>query len=81
MGLCATGLALLSFLNPETPLELIIACLEFLGLGFALFSSPNTNAIMSSVDRCDYGVASGIVSTMRLIGQVMSLGIASSHFQ
>ena len=59
---------------------MIIVSLMFLGLGFALFSSPNTNAIMSSVDRCDYGVASGMVSTMRLIGQMMSLGIAMVTF-
>jgi hypothetical protein len=52
----------------------------FMGLGFALVSSPNTNAIMSSVDRCDYGVASGMASTMRLLGQMMSLGIASLIF-
>lgn len=80
MGLCVAGLALFSFLTPETSTVLIIASLIFLGLGFALFSSPNTNAIMSSVDRCDYGVASGMVSTMRLIGQMMSLGIAMLTF-
>ncbi len=75
MGLCVVGLALFAFLTPMTPLYLIIASLMLLGLGFALFSSPNTNAIMSSVDRCDYGVASGMVSTMRLIGQMLSQGI------
>jgi len=76
MGLCIIGLALFALLTPTTPLVLIIASLMFMGLGFALFSSPNTNAIMSSVDRCDYGVASGMVSTMRLIGQMLSNGIA-----
>jgi EmrB/QacA subfamily drug resistance transporter len=80
MGLCVVGLALFALLTPGTSLALIIASLMFLGLGFALFSSPNTNAIMSSVDRCDYGVASGMVSTMRLIGQMMSLGIAMLTF-
>jgi MFS family permease len=76
MGLCVVGLALFAFLTPTTPIYMIIASLMLLGLGFALFSSPNTNAIMSSVDRCDYGVASGMVSTMRLIGQMLSQGIA-----
>jgi len=50
MGLCVMGLAQFAFLTPETSLETIFASLVFLGLGFALFSSPNTNAIMSSVD-------------------------------
>ncbi|AFC99766.1 Major Facilitator Superfamily [Methanocella conradii HZ254] len=76
MGLCIIGLALFALLTPSTPLYQIIASLMFLGLGFALFSSPNTNAIMSSVDRCDYGVASGMVSTMRIIGQMLSQSIA-----
>lgn len=80
MSLCVVGLALFALMTPDTPLIYIIAGLMFIGLGFALFSSPNTNAIMSSVERCDYGVASGMVSTMRLIGQMMSLGIAMLTF-
>ncbi len=48
-----------------------------LGTGFALFSSPNTNAIMSSVERRYYGIASGSVGTMRLVGQLLSMGIAT----
>lgn len=75
MVLCVLGLASFAMLTPATPIALVVAGLVFIGLGFALFSSPNTNAIMSSVDRHDYGVASGMVSTMRLIGQVLSLGI------
>lgn len=80
MSLCVVGLVLFTFLVPTTPLVLIITSLVFMGLGFALFSSPNTNAIMSSVDKCDYGVASGMVSTMRLLGQMASLGIATLIF-
>lgn len=51
-----------------------------LGAGFGLFSSPNTNAVMSSVDRRLYGVASGALGTMRTIGQSMSLGIVTLMF-
>lgn len=80
MGLCAVGLVLFALIGPGTPLWTVVAGLMFLGLGFALFSSPNTNAIMSSVEKPDYGVASGMVSTMRLIGQMLSLGIANLIF-
>jgi MFS family permease len=80
MGLCVIGLVLFALLTPETSLLVVIASLMFMGVGFALFSSPNTNAIMSSVERCDYGVASGMVSTMRLVGQMLSLGIATLIF-
>lgn len=80
MGLCVVGLTLFALLTPETSIAIILISLVFMGLGFAFFSSPNTNAIMSSVDKCDFGVASGMVSTMRLIGQLMSLGIAMLIF-
>lgn len=80
MGLCVLGLFLFARLMPQTPLEIILAGLVLMGIGFALFSSPNTNAIMSSVHPADYGVASGMVSTMRLIGQSLSLGIAMLIF-
>ena len=80
MGLTVVGLALLTQLNADTSLSFILAVLLLLGVGFALFSSPNTNAIMSSVDRRFYGIASGMVGTMRQIGQTLSLGIAALVF-
>jgi MFS family permease len=49
----------------------------FIGFGFALFISPNTNAIMSSVEKRLYGVASGIMGTMRLIGQAFSMAVVT----
>lgn len=75
MTMGALGLALLIFINETTPLWFVVASLLFLGFGFALFSSPNTNAIMSSVLKKYYGVASGTLSTMRLMGQTFSMGI------
>jgi MFS family permease len=58
----------------------MITTLVVLGLGFGLFSSPNTNAIMGSVERKFYGVASGTAGTMRLLGQMFSMGIATLLF-
>jgi EmrB/QacA subfamily drug resistance transporter len=80
MALSAAGLFLFAFLNEATELASIIANLMLLGLGFALFSSPNTNAVMSSVDRRFYGIASGTLGTMRLTGQMLSMGIATLIF-
>jgi MFS family permease len=80
MAITAIGLSLLVFIGPGTPWWVISLCLAFLGLGFALFSSPNMNAIMSSVDRRFYGVASGTLATMRLLGQMLSMGIATLLF-
>lgn len=76
MGITAAGLILLCFINAETPFYLIVCLLIFMGIGFALFSSPNSNAIMSSVEKRYLGIASGVVGTMRMIGQMTSMGIA-----
>ena len=76
MGLTVIGLGLLGFVSRETPLSYVVASLALLGLGFALFSSPNTNAVMSSVERRQYGIASATLGTMRLVGQMLSMGVA-----
>jgi EmrB/QacA subfamily drug resistance transporter len=80
MAITAMGLALFIFLTPTTPLPVIIISLMVLGFGYALFSSPNTNAIMSSVDKRFLGIASSMVATMRSLGQVLSMAIAMFCF-
>lgn len=80
MSLSMLCLFLLAFIANETLLIFIVVILAFLGFGFALFSSPNTNAIMSSTEKKSYGVASGTLATMRLIGQMLSMGIVMIIF-
>jgi EmrB/QacA subfamily drug resistance transporter len=80
MAITASGLVLLALIGNNTTLPFIALSLVILGFGFALFSSPNMNAIMSSVDKKFYGIASGSVGTMRLLGQMLSMGIATLVF-
>ena len=80
MALTTAGLVLFIFLNGETSLEFVVASLILIGLGFALFSSPNTNAVMSSAPKRAYGVASATLATMRQVGMVFSMGIAMLMF-
>ena len=80
MALVTVGLLIFAFISAQTTFEYIIIGLIVLGLGFGFFSSPNTNAIMGSVERRFFGVASATVSTMRLVGQVLSMGIAMLIF-
>jgi EmrB/QacA subfamily drug resistance transporter len=75
MAATVTGLVLLTFVSSSTSLVFIIFTLAILGFGFGLFSSPNINAIMSSVEKKFYGVASGMLGTMRLTGQMFSMGM------
>jgi len=69
MGFCAAALFVLAFLQIKTPLIVIIIILGVAGVGFGIFSSPNTNAVMSCVPKSSYGVASSVLSTMRNLGQ------------
>jgi EmrB/QacA subfamily drug resistance transporter len=80
MGVIAVGLWLLTGIHGQTPLGVVGGDLALLGFGFGLFSSPNTNAVMSSVEKRSYGVASSVLATMRLIGQVVSMGIVTILF-
>ena len=80
MGFTAGGLFLFTFIGRDTHLGFIVTGLMLLGFGFALFSSPNTNAVMSSIEKKFYGVGSATLGTMRLTGQMMSMGIAMLIF-
>ena len=80
MAITTAGLAAFIFLTAETDLVVIIGILIIIGMGYALFSSPNTNAVMSAVGPKVYGVASATIGTMRLLGQVFAMGIATVLF-
>ncbi|ACV24689.1 MFS transporter [Methanocaldococcus fervens] len=82
IGMAITTLSLFIFSNIgiDTPISLIVLNLMLLGFGLALFSSPNTNAIMSSVERKFFGIASATVATMRLLGQILSMAIVMLIF-
>ncbi|MDR1743811.1 MAG: MFS transporter [Dysgonamonadaceae bacterium] len=79
MTICSIGLAALAFLSERTPIGFIIAILIWVGMGFALFSSPNMTTIMSSVDKSRYGQASGSAASMRVFGQIISMTIATLY--
>jgi EmrB/QacA subfamily drug resistance transporter len=73
MALCAAALLAFAFVGAGTPFALLVPAIAVLGLGFALFSSPNTNAVMSSVERRQYGVAAATLGTMRQVGMTLSM--------
>ena len=76
MTITSAGLIMLCFLTAETSVLFIVAVLVIMGAGFSLFSSPNSNAIMSSVEKRQLGNASGMLGTMRNVGQTFSMAIA-----
>ena len=77
MLLSAIGVGMLVFSNAETPHGFFYAALAILGLGFGFFSTPNTHSVMNSVEPPQFGTASATLSTMRISGQMISMGMAA----
>jgi MFS family permease len=80
MSLCAAGLSVATSITATTSMTLIMVMLAVLGLGFALFSSPNVSVIMGSVAPRYLGVASGLNSTMRTLGMMTSMTVITITF-
>jgi MFS family permease len=81
-GMCIVTVAMLmlALLDANSSLIYIVITLVILGIGIGIFSAPNTTAIMSSVKRKYYSVASASVSTMRLIGQTSGMALCLLTF-
>ncbi|HPN83024.1 MAG TPA: MFS transporter [Spirochaetota bacterium] len=79
-GMALTALAIFWFAitTLDDGLTGIMAGLSLSGTGFALFSSPNSNAIMSAVSPPQYGAASSILALARTAGQLFSMGLVTA---
>jgi MFS family permease len=80
MALCGAGLLGLGYIDAASEVWVIGGLLALMGLGFALFASPNMSVIMGSVAPKDYSIASSLVATMRTFGMSLSMGIATVVF-
>lgn len=76
MLICGISLILLSFLSSDTTIPVIVLKLVLAGISFSFFSSPNTNAVMSCVDKKDLGIAGALIPTGRTIGQTLSMAFS-----
>jgi MFS family permease len=81
MATLAVGLFLLSRLVPTVPIPMIAATLVITGLGIGLFTSPNNSAVMGAVPQRRRGVASGVLSTSRTLGNLLGIGLAGAIFE
>ena len=80
MAIATVAMFILVFLNKDMPVYMVVLAMILQGIGMGLFSSPNMNAIMSSVPPKDAPTASASQATMRTIGQTMSLGLLTLVF-
>lgn len=75
MGMVATGTLTLALLPAEASTPRVAASLALVGVGMAVFSAPNTSAVMGSVRRDQLSVASAFLGTMRTAGQALSIAV------
>ena len=79
--LITIAISILTQININTPLYLIITAMIIQGIGHGFFSTPNNNIILSSVDDKKYiPTASASVATVRNLGQSFSIGILTVTF-
>lgn len=80
MAVIVAGLIVLSFLSEQLPLWVIIIGLVLIGIGSAFFATPNNTAILSCVSREHYSEANSTITTMRGVGQSLSIAMVSMVF-
>ncbi|GAB4325586.1 MAG: MFS transporter [Dehalococcoidia bacterium] len=78
LAIVALGLLSLSTLRIDEPAGLIMARLAVIGVGSAIFMSPNSSGVLGSVPRTKLGVASASVATARNIGNAAGLALTSA---
>ena len=88
LGLAVTtaGLTLLAWMIGQAgdrPLSVlaIIAGLVVVGLGQGLFQPPNSSAAMSAVPPARFGLAGGLLATMRNLGTLFGIGLAAAVYE
>lgn len=80
LAIACVGLVLISQLNATSSIFDIIWRLVVIGLGQAMFQSPNNSALMGAAPRGQQGSAAGFLATGRVIGQSMSVALAGAVF-
>src|SRR6266851_2338448 len=75
LAISAIGLFGLTTITQFTPYWLLALYMALMGGGSGFFISPNTNAIMSSVEPHTRGAAAGILSMLNNTGQMLSITI------
>lgn len=79
VGLCVITVALLilSMLGVNTSLTVFLIGSITMSIGMALFQSPNTSLIMSTVDKNETGIAGSINGLARNLGMVFGISLST----
>ncbi len=80
LGVTAVGLGLVATLGPGSPLGEVGLLIGLLGLGTALFQSPNNSSVMGAAPRHRLGIAGSVNSFFRNLGMVSGAAFAVAIF-
>jgi len=75
------GTILLSSLGAETTVLGYVLRFIPLGMGIGMFQSPNNSAIMGSVPRERFGIASSLLSLTRTVGQAAGIALLGAYWE
>ena len=80
LGLVFTlvSLLMLSRLTETAPLSLVVIALVLQGMGMGTFYSPNASAVLSTVERSRYGIATAFMNMIRNSANVIGVAIATT---
>jgi EmrB/QacA subfamily drug resistance transporter len=78
MAILAVGLFILSAMNGESALHLVVIGLVVTGVGVAIFVTPNNSAMLGTAPPGRKGIASGILATSRLLGMATGVSLAGA---
>lgn len=59
----------------------IVLASSIMGIGNGLFQSPSNNAIMTSVEKSELGIASGILALSRNMGNILGVAVTITLFE
>lgn len=78
--LIAGGYGLLSLLRTTTSVPIYLLSITPVSIGLGVFQSPNNSAVLGSVGRGRLGVASGLLTLSRTLGQTTGVPLMGALF-
>ncbi len=75
------ALMIFTTFDKSTPIWLMVAASGIMGIGNGLFQSPSNNAIMTSVNKDELGIASGILALSRNMGNILGVAVTITLFE
>ena len=75
------ALFLFVIFSKSAPMWQIVLASGIMGIGNGLFQSPSNNAIMTSVNKSELGIASGILALSRNLGNILGVAVTITLFE